>query len=288
METRDVKPPLKFTEQLDLLVGRGCDVGDVQEAIAILEKVNYYRLSAYFLPFKDGDKYIMGTKLKTVYQRHEFDRELSYLLFGVIVSLELRLRTQISYRHAHTYGALGYLESENFLQTRHNHDKFMKSINRNIQHHKRQMFVRHHLTKYGGNFPLWVIVELFTLGDLSHFYADMKMADRKAISNQYNTTPKNLASWLICLTNLRNYCTHYTRLYFNKFAAVPATPRGYPHVLGKFVFDYILVLKFLSVSNPDWNNSFVVQLEALLEKYQDYIDLAHLGFPQNWLVLLKS
>jgi len=89
METRDVKPPLKFTEQLDLLVGRDCDVGDVQKAIAILEKVNYYRLSAYFLPFKDGDKYIKGTKLKTVYQRHEFDRELSYLLFGVIVSLEL-------------------------------------------------------------------------------------------------------------------------------------------------------------------------------------------------------
>ncbi|WP_243175966.1 Abi family protein [Dorea hominis] len=36
--------------------------------------------------------------------------------------------------------------------------------------HKSTSVVQHHKEKYGGNFPIWVIVEFFSMGMLSYFY----------------------------------------------------------------------------------------------------------------------
>jgi abortive infection bacteriophage resistance protein len=48
MET--VKPFLELEQQIEKLQSRGCAVEDKNAAIGILSRVNYYRLSAYFLP----------------------------------------------------------------------------------------------------------------------------------------------------------------------------------------------------------------------------------------------
>jgi abortive infection bacteriophage resistance protein len=288
MDVKNVKSPLTHREQLAKIVARGCMVDDENEAISILEQINYYRLTAYFLPFKREDNtYKAGTNFNSVYQIHEFDRELSRLIFSVIVSIELRLRAQIVNYHAHKYGALGYTDENNFKK-RHNHEKFIESIERNIKNNKRQLFVKHHIENYDGKFPIWAIIELFSLGDLSFFFSDMKPSDKKNVAKLYNTSYKNLSSWLLCLTNLRNYCAHYSRLYYNTFAAQPATPENFPYTLRKRIFDYILVLKFLYCSDEKWNSSFVVPLEALIEKYQGHIQLKHIAFPKNWLDLLRK
>jgi abortive infection bacteriophage resistance protein len=144
------------------------------------------------------------------------------------------------------------------------------------------------MEKYGGEFPIWVIVELFSMGELSRFYSDMSKADKKNISAQYKTSDKNLSSWLICLTNLRNYCAHYSRLYYNVFATRPATPTDFPYTLRRRIFDYMLILKFLYCSDEKWKSSFVPRLQALLDEYQEHVQLRHLGFPINWLELLEK
>lgn len=38
--------------------------------------------------------------------------------------------------------------------------------------------VRHHMNKYDGHFPIWVIIEYFSLGTLSYFYRGMKNNDK--------------------------------------------------------------------------------------------------------------
>jgi abortive infection bacteriophage resistance protein len=288
MEEKSVKSPLSHKEQLEKIITRGCIVEDEAEAITILERINYYRLSAYFLPFKnEDDTYKPGTKLSAVYQIHEFDRELSLLLFNVIVSIELKLRAQVAYYHAHKYGALGYTNGENFKKL-HNHEYFIGQIKDSIRKNRKQLFVKHHIENYDGEFPIWAIIELFSMGELSFFYSDMKPSDKKNIAKLYNTSHKSLSSWLLCLTNLRNFCAHYSRLYYNTFAAQPATPENFPYTLRKRVFDYILVLKFLYDSDEKWNASFVVPLEALIEKYQEHIHLGHIAFPRNWRDLLTK
>lgn len=50
-----IKPPLDYKKQIEKLKERGCIIDDNKKCISILESINYYRLSAYFLPFKKSD-----------------------------------------------------------------------------------------------------------------------------------------------------------------------------------------------------------------------------------------
>ena len=46
------RPWKSFQEQLTLLTERGMQVGDESAALEYLERVGYYRLSAYWYPFR--------------------------------------------------------------------------------------------------------------------------------------------------------------------------------------------------------------------------------------------
>ena len=218
----EVKKPLTYSVQLSLLKSRGCFIENDEVAIKILENINYYRLSAYFLPFKtDAGEYKSGTSLDKVYSLYEFDRELRQIIFSTIEETEIFLRAKISYFHATKYGSLGYLEPSNFNKN-HRHAKFTQNFEREVAHNKKNAFVKHHLEKYNGKFPLWVATELFTFGMLSKMYADLILQDQKELArNLYCSVPKAVASCLRCCTDLRNICAHYGRLYNRVFSAMP-------------------------------------------------------------------
>ncbi|MCR4615508.1 MAG: Abi family protein [Clostridiales bacterium] len=284
----EVKKPTTVDEQLQKLKDRGCIIADETFAKRKLQQINYYRLTAYFLPFRVGnDKYKEGTSFDTVYRIYEFDRKLRILIFGAVEEVELMLRTQLSYYHGLKYGALGYMDAENFNNW-HNVERFEEHIQKAIDQNQEQPFVKHHIEKYNSQFPIWVIIELFTMGELSFFFSDMLKADKKKIAKTlFGTTDRNVSSWLLCLTNLRNYCAHYTRLYYTKFGTVPATPNGFSYTLHDRIFDYLLVLKFLYPDFEMWNNIFLTHLKSLIEEYSSVIEMEHIGFPENWEDLLK-
>lgn len=97
-EIRDVKQPTSFEEQLNKIEKRGCIIGDNIWAKEVLKQINYYRLTAYFLPYKDVDEtYVEGTTFNNMYRTYEFDRKLRQLLFSVIEEIEIMLRAQLSY-----------------------------------------------------------------------------------------------------------------------------------------------------------------------------------------------
>ena len=174
-----LKQPATYKQQIGKLREHGCEVSDDTFCAEILEKVSYYRLSAYFLPFRIASgKYKPGTDFTKVYQLYEYDRKMRRLLFSVVEELEVYLRAQLSYFHAHKYGADGYMNPANF-NSRHNPDRFNERINDLLKSNSNTAFVKHHMAKYGGQFPLWALSELFTFGMLSYFYADMVTADQK-------------------------------------------------------------------------------------------------------------
>lgn len=283
----EVKQPKTFEEQLEILKGRGCKVENEEEALRILKSINYYRLTAYFIPFKKTeDEYYEGTEFNNIYQIYIFDQKLRSLLFPVIEEIELLLRTRLSYFFSHKYGPLGYLDASNF-SAEHDSAKLAGHIKGMINNNKSKPFVAHHLTNRDGNFPLWVLVELMSFGELSIFYKDMTLADKKAFVNEvFGQRHNNMDSWLHCLSTLRNYCAHYSRIYNTTFAPQPGTPKEFPHKLGKRIFDYILVIKFLYTEKERWRNEFVPALETLINSYSDYIDMDCIGFVENWKDLL--
>lgn len=280
MKVKDAKT---FEEQMEILRSRGCIIDDEDGCLDVLSSINYYRLSAYFLPYRDGEnQFKAGTNFYAVYRSYEFDRKMREILWSVIGVIEINLRTMFAYYHAHKYGALGYMNKDNY-NSKHNHKKFIKSFQREIEQNKRVPFVRHHIDRYENRFPIWVAVELFSFGMLSRFYADMKRADKKKLCRELGQ-PSDviLESWLRCCTDLRNICAHYGRLYFRTFSACPATERGSRYTLEKNLFSYILMLKRMYTFPNQWNKECASHIVALVEEYTDEIKLEHIGFPENW------
>ena len=282
----DVKQPTSFSEQLTILKQRGCKVDDDDFSLKVLADVNYYRLSAYFLPFKYGDRYMEDTRFNVIFDIYEFDRKLRSLLLSLMEGLETKLRARIAYLHAHKYGALGYLDKQSF-NTKHKSAEFERHIKDIIAKNHQILIVKHHNEKYGGQFPIWVIIELFTFGMLSLFYSDLKREDQKEIARSaFNHSDAELRSWLLCLTHLRNKCAHYSRLYYTLFPARPIKMSDSSNEMNRRLFDYILIAKALCQGTPFWDSEFLPSFLALMEN-QDSIQPEHIGFPKNWRDLLN-
>ena len=273
-----VKKHLTYEEQSEKLRSRGCIIHNDTACKNVLEHVGYYRLSAYFLPFKrDDDNYIEGLSFERVFHIYEFDRKLRNLLFTAIEVIEVSLRARLSYFHSEKYGPLGYLSSDSF-NNRHNAEKFKETIDREIENNKNVLFVRHHIDNYDGQFPLWVVCELFTFGMISYFYSDLTTADKKCFAG---ADYKNMVSWLRCCTDLRNICAHYGRLYYRSFSAMP-TGFDIPEAVKRRLWGAMLSVKALYPSSEKWNSEFMPAIEALFEEYTEDIDLYHLAFPTDW------
>ena len=147
--------------------------------------------------------------------------------------------------------------------------------------------VKHHLDKYEGRFPIWVIMEFFSTGMLSFTYADLKRGDRKAIAKMYGTGDQQLLSWLRAFTELRNKCAHYTRLYFWRFTTIPRPDTRMRHPVDRSLFSQIYMLKFLHPDQDRWQER-VAHLGNIFAQYADSIDLSHMGFPTNWRDMLEA
>lgn len=213
-ENTNLKPPSTFEQQIEILKSRGLIVDNDQYAISILKRINYYRFSAYCLSFKRNDKFFNGVRFEHILAVYDFDKRLRYLLLNLIESIEIAFRTHISYLIAHKYGCLGHLN-----QNTEYHKKFLGELEKEFNRSK-EIFVTHHKEKYGGVMPVWVALEIIPFGVLSKLYSNMKKEDRECISKEYYSIPSIfIESWLACLTDIRNHCAHYSRLYNKNFNA---------------------------------------------------------------------
>lgn len=277
----DTKKAKTYEEQMQILFQHGCHIANPADCINKLSLINYYRLSAYFLPFRKNSKeYQEGTSFDQVFQIYKFDRKLRSILFGITEVIEISLRTRLSYLHAHQYGPLGYLEAQNF-STHHDHVKFINHLKHELQRNAKLPMVIHHNQKYNGKFPIWVVSELFTFGMSSYFYNDLYTRDQKIIAKQYQSNYKDLASWLRCLTDLRNICAHFGRLYYRIFSASPANIPLSEHDKRK-LWGLMLVLKRVYPSKSQWESEILPSLAQLFNDYHHIINLDHLSFPNDW------
>ncbi|MFN7098277.1 MAG: Abi family protein, partial [Gammaproteobacteria bacterium] len=121
------KPPLTFEQQLEKLAGRGLVIKDKSAALNALAQISYYRLSAYWHPFRQRDKnnnkvildiFEANVGITDAIELYEFDRQLRLLVVDAIERIEVMIRTKITYHFGHKYGAFGHTQSTNF------HDKF--------------------------------------------------------------------------------------------------------------------------------------------------------------------
>ena len=174
------KPPLPIAEQVEKLLSRGL-VGDRVKIERILQYINYYRLSGYTYPFRDGtnDHFRPGTSIDLIWDLYTFDQQLRLLCFKAIETFEVFLRKQLSYYHSVTTNDPFAYVNANATDAQ-KHGQFLDDIQRSYtgRDHRghrvirsKDDFVIHFFNTYqGDHLPLWMMVEVVSFGTLVTYY----------------------------------------------------------------------------------------------------------------------
>lgn len=286
-----VKPARSYEEQARrLMEAHNLEIGDIEHARAILSTVNYYRLTTYGKHLRrpdDPERFTDGVSLDTLYALYRFDMGLRHELLPVLEFFEVQLRAKLSYRLAMAHGSTGYTNAESFRQDKASlgmHKSLMNKFGIEVRRQDALPFVRHHKTKYGGHFPIWAAVELFTFGMLAQLYDIMTEEDQWAVSREYRMEPPMLAALIHAAVDARNVCAHYGRFYNQPMDSQPLLPPEYERYAGDRLFPTLLMLRF--VSAPIYGR-MIDGIERLALEYPE-ADLSLCGFPENWADVLRA
>lgn len=235
------KPALSYAQQVAQLVARGMVVPDPAAAEAFLSKTNYYRLSAYWYPFRvrdaDGtvqDHFEPGTHFEDAVELYEFDRELRLLVLDALERVEVAIRTSVTHRLGMVHGCFGHEASANF-HPHFDHGDWIGKLRGETQRSSDD-FVQHFKSRYSEYpaLPIWMCTEVMSLGALSLLYKGMQNSDKLAVAGNFGLHHKRLQDWLHVLTYVRNVCAHHSRLWNRELAIKPraiAEPAWSPPLL---------------------------------------------------------
>ena len=306
------KPPLTYTEQVELLISRGLLVSDKKRAERHLSNISYYRLSAYMRTYKqiaNGgilDDFSPGTTWDMVYNLYVFDRKLRLLVFDAIERLEVAIRTQIIYQLSHKYGS-HWQDDKNIFNspetiTLRDGRKVVKDVYVDIQRHikeqlnnnKAEEFIQHYCRKYDSpeNPPSWMSVEVMYFNHLSRICTELKnRSDKTEIAKYFFLPPDIFCSWLHTINYVRNICAHHARLWNRglditpkvlKFSRVRVWISKPDTVETSRIYYFLCMLNYLlQTINP--TSTFKQRLKALLEEYSEIVSTDAMGFPHDWV-----
>ena len=245
-----VRPWMSYADQLEQLKTRGMTVGDEAAALRYLERVGYYRLSAYWYPFriwtmqqdagtgaithKRTDQFAEGTRFLDAVNLYLFDKHLRLMVLDALERIEVALRVDIAYLlgERHTFAHLEASElhpgfaGKTQPDGRTSHQVWCERHEQLVAR-SREDFVKHYLDTYGPRIPIWVAVEVWEFGAMSQLFAMMKVADQQRIANKYGVTDwKVFQSWLRSLSYLRNLVAHHSRLWNRNVVSQPKLPKA--------------------------------------------------------------
>lgn len=287
-----VKPPLTLDQQADLLIQRGM-TGNRELMIERLRMVNYYRLSGYWYPFRNfpDDTFKPGTSFDVVLDRYEFDRLLRLLLMDAIERIEVAVRTQLAYHHAHQYQSpFAYADAPEALPRLpiEQRNRFLAKIKEETQK-SGETFVEHFCAKYGEHheyLPIWIAIEIMTFGSVLTFYRGAATEVRQSIAALFKVHDTVVESWLLTLNTIRNFCAHHARLWNRELGIKPLIPEKSPQwhvpveITNNRVFGILTICRYC-LECVAIQDQWVSRLKTLLAKHPD-IPLRAMGFPDNW------
>lgn len=161
----------------------------------------------------------------------------------------------------------------------------------------REEYANHFRKKYKEELPpIWVAVELMTLGEISKWYSNLKVEDDKSkISRTFDLTPSDMTSFLKSITVIRNICAHNGRLWNRSFKITQkklnkksllysvlyndlsesCNQKLYPRIYNPLTILFSCINQYINSENQ-----FVKQIVKEIEKRN--IDTKEMGVPLNW------
>ena len=116
------KPWMSIDDQVEFLTKKGLACDSPEKLRARLITIGYYRLSAYWFPYKivdtSGDTvFRAGTSFEYIMRTYDLDSSLRLLIFEAVGKVEVFLRSRLAYFAAGENGVFGY-PSESTLPRR--------------------------------------------------------------------------------------------------------------------------------------------------------------------------
>jgi abortive infection bacteriophage resistance protein len=313
--TSYLKPYKTFDEQISLLEDRGIVIEDKREALVHLKRLGYYRLSAYWYPFRrraadhregidiPDSSVVAGVIFSDIVTICDIDGLMRNVLLEAIEAVEVAVRVAVAYQLG-KYGPMGYLDKRNLgpgcdnpsaIDPMTTDFEMFGQKQRDMVQSSKEEFAKHFQTFYNGECPIWAAIELWDFGTLSRFFQMMTKADRDQVAIHFGlTSSRKLANWLECVNDLRNVCAHHSRLNRRHFPKNPSFPRSpqFPQFrhLSRLtdqahhrLYPLLCVLVYmLDQTNPE--HSWRERLVALVDHIEHVsgLKLADYAIPDSW------
>jgi len=303
-----------FTEQLNILKGRGLLVDNEAPALDYLDRIGYYRLSGYWYSFRkleisqsaDGkishyrtNQFTPDSHFKDAVKLYVFDKKLRLLALDALERIELSVRVDIAHLlgekdiHAHENPALfhGHFSKQRIRKGVNNgktqHQLWLSRHEQVIHRARREPFVSHYMQNYG-KLPIWVAIEVWDFGLMSKLYAGMKPADQLSIANKYGAADGRVfTGWLRSFNFIRNVSAHHSRLWninVLERSALLHDDHYWQQLNNARPFYYFcLMQKLIKVicPNSSWGRRFLALMDEFPEITSNSISLRDFDLAQN-------
>ncbi|MDO4253524.1 MAG: Abi family protein [Rothia sp. (in: high G+C Gram-positive bacteria)] len=246
------KPWLNYEQQVQKLIERGLGLGEVteQDLQEFLARENYYRFSGYYCQFyetKEPPHYFLpGTTAQTLLTVYSLDAQLRLRVFEGVQSIEPLLRAKVAYYFSQgKNGATKYrLRSsyeprspdnkppasetmESWKKKHAGYTRARKVLLSNIEKllEREEIFLQHFKDK-NQDPPLWAVVEVMSLGDLSKMISLWKN-DSQLSSLARDLGFRKVAELKRAVGNInyfRNISAHHSRLWGRTLSRPVAKP----------------------------------------------------------------
>jgi abortive infection bacteriophage resistance protein len=292
------KKPLNIDAQLQLLVTRGLLVEEVAAAKLCLLNIGYFRLASYghvLLADKLNLVYKKGSTFEQMVAIYEADSKLRHLIFEAIATIEIALRTKLSYYFGVAQNDPCWFENAQNFTSRFNLVEFLTGLDDDVKR-SHEEFVVAHKSRYGygerNRMPTWKSLEVISFGKLSRLLAGLNpgLAETKEIVSAFGLYDHGmLCSWIHLLVVVRNICGHHGRLWNRRFAIRPRILRpaskGWLRTLPNKVDQDKIYLMICCISYMQSalgiESNICSELKSFLERYP-ILDPAAMGFPLDW------
>jgi abortive infection bacteriophage resistance protein len=287
---RYTKPPLSFTEQLNLLEIRGLQIADREGALKALSHLNYSRLRFYWNALElSQEAFISGATFEGILELYVFDRNLRSLLMDAIEQVEVSIRSHWAHGLSLRHGAHAYLNRDLFSDQglyRRSLEILGKEVDRS-----QEACITHYRTTYENPVlpPIWAVCEVMSFGQLSKWISNLaRSRDRQDIADSYDLDEQTLKSFLHHLTSIRNLCAHHCRIWNRHITIAMRIPTGRPQwAIASFnpaadrrIYNTLVMLgTFLAKIAP--GSAWTWNIRDLLDGTAP-VDPATLGFPAGW------
>ena len=246
------KPWLNYEQQVRKLTVRGLELGELTERDIqqFLARENYYRFSGYYCQFyetKEPPHYFLpGTTAQTLFTIYSLDTQLRLHVFEGMQSVEPLLRTKVAYRFSQgDNGATKYrLRSSYEPRSPDNKPPASETVESWKKKHKgytrarsalfgnidtllerEEIFLQHFKDK-NQDPPLWAVVEVMSLGDISKMISLWKN-DSQLTALAQDLGFRKVAELKRAVGNInyfRNISAHHSRLWGRALSRSVAIP----------------------------------------------------------------